>query len=67
MKSWVEYFMDTLNRPPPPPEAMDILESENMLDINIEAPSKAEIEQALSELKRNKTPQVQMVSRQRHY
>ena len=27
-----------------------------MLDINIEAPSKAEIEQALSELKRNKTP-----------
>ena len=26
-----------------------------MLDINIEAPSKAEIEQALSELKRNKT------------
>jgi hypothetical protein len=31
-----------------------LLESENMLDINIEAPSKAEIEQALSELKRNK-------------
>jgi hypothetical protein len=26
-----------------------------MVDINIEAPSKAEIEQALSELKRNKT------------
>jgi hypothetical protein len=46
--------MNTLNRPPPPPEAMDILASENMLDINIEAPSKAEIEQALSELKRNK-------------
>jgi hypothetical protein len=55
MKRWVEYFMDTLNIPPPP-EAMDILEPENMLDINTEALSKAEIAQVLSELKRNKTP-----------
>src|SRR6202042_1914882 len=55
IKRWVEYFRDTLNRPPPA-EAMGILEPENMLDINIAPPSKAEIEQALSELKRNKTP-----------
>ena len=55
MQRWVEHFRNVFNRPPPA-EEVDIPEPADMIDISRNPPSKAEIEQALSELKRNKAP-----------
>lgn len=48
VKRWVEYFSGIINKPAE-------TETENTLNIKVEPSSKAEIYQALSELKRNKT------------
>ena len=50
---WKEHFEELLNRPPPdnPP---DILPARRDLDIDVEAPTKDEIEYALGLLKNNK-------------
>ena len=55
MKRWVEYFSEILNRPAPE-EEIDIPSAEEILDIDITAPSRTEIEQAISKLKKNKAP-----------
>ena len=53
MKRWREHFEELLNRPPPqnPP---DIAPAEEVLQINCERPSKAEIEKAIHHMKRGK-------------
>jgi flagellum-specific peptidoglycan hydrolase FlgJ len=55
MKRWEEYFSEILNRPAPGKE-IEIPSAEEILDINIEPPSRAEIEQAISKLKKHKAP-----------
>src|SRR5579871_2700246 len=55
MKRWVEYFSEILNRPAPE-EEIDISSAEEILDIDITGPSRTEIEQAISKLKKNKAP-----------
>ena len=54
MKRWREHFEELLNRPLPqnPP---DIAPAEEVLQINCERPSKAEIEKAIHHMKRGKT------------
>jgi hypothetical protein len=54
-KRWVEYFSEILNRPAPK-EVIHIPSAEETLDINIEPPSRAEIEHAISKLKKHKAP-----------
>ena len=53
LKRWREHFEELLNRPPPqnPP---DITQAEEVLQINCERPSKAEIEKAIHHMKRGK-------------
>ncbi|KAK2167820.1 hypothetical protein NP493_1256g00007 [Ridgeia piscesae] len=53
LKRWREHFEELLNRPPPqnPP---DIPPAEEVLQINCERPSKAEIEKAIHHMKRGK-------------
>ena len=53
LKRWREHFEELLNRPPPqnPP---DITPAEEVLQINCERPSKAEIEKAIHHMKRGK-------------
>ena len=53
LKRWRENFEELLNRPPPqnPP---DIAPAEEVLQINCERPSKAEIEKAIHHMKRGK-------------
>ena len=53
LKRWREHFEELLNRPPPqnPP---DIAPAEEVLQINCERPSKAEIEKAIQHMKRGK-------------
>ena len=53
LKRWREHFEELLNRPPPqnPP---DIAPAEEVLQINCERPSKAEIEKAIHHMKKGK-------------
>ena len=53
LKRWREHFEELLNRPPPqnPP---DITPAEEVLQINCERPSKADIEKAIHHMKRGK-------------
>ncbi|KAK2164497.1 hypothetical protein NP493_1413g00067 [Ridgeia piscesae] len=53
LKRWREHFEELLNRPPPqnPP---DITPAEEVLQINCERPSKAEIEKAIHHMKSGK-------------
>ena len=54
LKRWREHFEELLNRPPPqnPP---DITPAEEVLQINCERPSKAEIEKAIHHMKRGES------------
>ena len=50
---WAEHFKETLNRPPPPTPP-DIPPPTELLDININPPTKAEITKAIKSLKSGK-------------
>ena len=50
---WSEHFEERLN-PPPPQNLPDITPAEEVLQINCERPSKAEIEKAIPHMKRGK-------------
>ena len=53
LKRWREHFEELLNRPPPQ-NPRDITAAEEVLQINCERPSKAEIEKAIHHMKRGK-------------
>ena len=54
-KRWVEHFTEVLNQEPPTQEA-EILPARNILPMNCNQPSKAEITRAINTLKNNKSP-----------
>ena len=51
MKRWREHFEELLNRPPPPQNPPDIAPVEEVLQINCERPSKAEIGKVIHHMK----------------
>ena len=53
LKRWRDHFEELLNRPPPP-NPPDITPAEEVLQMNCERPSKAEIEKAIHHMKRGK-------------
>ena len=55
LNRWAEHFKEILNRPRPE-SMLDIPVAEETLDINTEPPSRVEIQQAISEIKKYKAP-----------
>lgn len=51
---WVEHFQDILDRLPPTAIANTTTNEGPLLDVNVNPPSKAEIEEALKQLKNGK-------------
>ena len=58
---WTEHFKETLNQPPPTDEITSDLDTNEILDINTDTPSKQEIKDAIRSLKHGKAPGIDCI------